>query len=475
MTGRTYSRVLVVAYAFPPHAAIGAMRTLRVVRRLAEEGWDVTVLTAEPRTYRPGTPVDEALLDRVPGNIRIVRADTFRGVDALKGVVKKILRRWGPAGQQSSSGAPRSESRTPRGAAGRALNVIDAALAIPDHQSGWLIPAVARGLAASWRHRPDVLYSSAPPWTGHVVAGVLATSLRCRWVADFRDPWSRAPWRGDRFPFAMNAAGALERAVVRHADRILFVAHGNRDDFAAHYGPAVASKFQVIPNGCDPAEFEQLKRPSVSGDGPFVLLHAGSIYAGRTPVPLLKAIADMVRRGAIDPSRFRLRFLGAVGLESVDLTGMCREIGLEQIVEFVPRVAREQSLRAMVSASALLLLQPGHTVSVPGKLYEYLAAGRPILAIAEEGEIAELVRSSGIGISVPPDSEAAIESALESIIRKSRADVEPPPRELFDGTVGAAQVAAVLQAVVGRSDSPASVATVEVEPRSRVPMREKQG
>ena len=445
MALRRPPHALVVAYDFPPHAAIGTMRTLRVVQQLAQSGWDVTVLTSDPRTFREGTPVEEALLSRVPAAVRVVRAPVFRGFDRLKALVKQ---RQVPSSKLQDPSSNVTAPARARGRFGRAIDIVDAALAIPDHESGWLIPAVSRGLRAVRGNRPDVIYSSAPPWTGQLVAGVLARILRCRWVADFRDPWSRAPWRGDRFRFAMNAASVLERRVVRRADHIIFVARGNRDDFAAQYGTSLAAKMHVIPNGCDPSEFDGVAHQEHRDSDPFVLLHAGSLYAGRTPVPVLRAIASAIREGTIDPRSFRLRFLGHSGLTSMDISGACRELGLDQIVEFVPRVPRHESLTAMRSASALLLLQPGHTVSVPGKLHEYLAAGRPILALAEEGETADLVRASGLGVSVPPEREADLVPALLSVIRMSSDAVVPPPRALYDGTARAADTVALLGAVV---------------------------
>jgi glycosyltransferase involved in cell wall biosynthesis len=438
-------RALVVAYDFPPHAAIGTMRTLRVVQQLARENWDVTVLTSDPRTYRPGAPVDEALLARVPLDVRVVRARAFRGFELSKTVGGAIVRRRRAESNSFQLDAPRPSHSdvAKRGVVGRAIDAVDAALAIPDHESAWLVPAIMRGLAISATWRPEVLYSSSPPWTAQLVTYALASALRCPWVADFRDPWGRAPWRGDRFAFAMNAARRLEHMVVRRADRVLFVAQSNRDEFAGHYGADLAAKFQVVANGCDTTEFRNLDSPAVP-DKRFVLLHAGSLYAGRTPLPLFRAIAAAIKRGSIDPHRFRLRFLGAVALRRSDLGSVCEELGLEQVVEFAARVPRAESLRAMTSASGLLLLQPGHAVAVPGKVYEYFAAGRPIFAIAE-GETAAIVRRSGIGVSVGPDDEASIVSALEQFIEMASQPITPPPLDLFDGTIRAAETVAILR------------------------------
>lgn len=450
--------VLVIAYDFPPHAAIGTMRTLRVVRRLHAAGWRVTVLTSDPASYLPTTPKDDALLAHVPPDVRVLRAGSIRWWDGAMEGLKGAARggRPLPAGVASATSKTSPPSATSTGAPRRgglrllaqAKDVIDAALSIPDREIGWLVPAVWKGLRDVVRTgRPDIIYSSAPPWTGQLVALGMTRLLRRPWVADFRDPWSRAPWRGDRYRFAMRAAAVLERRVVRATDGIVFVAEGNRDDFAAHYGGDVATKFHVVPNGCDPAEFDALERPARNGDAPHVMLHAGSLYAGRTPVPVFKALARALDTGSIDRTRFRLQFLG-INAVAGDLPRICSELGLADVVEFLPRVPRSESLKAMVTASSLLLLQPGHTVSVPGKVYEYLAAGRPIFALAEEGETAEVVRRSGLGISVTPENETSIVDGLVAVVGMSQGTVPQPPRALYDGNLGAATIEQLLRSAV---------------------------
>ncbi len=455
MVHTTRPRVLVVAYDFPPHAAIGTMRTLRVVRQLDARGWDVTVLTADPDSDLPQTPVDPALLSQVPSSVRVIRAGALRGWSRTEQMLRQPLRRFRGSRPESRQLEPAVPGDTgdagspawPLAMVARMKDVVDATLSIPDRQVGWMLPALSK--AALHRLRtapPDVIYSSAPPWTGQLVAAGLHAMLKRPWVADFRDPWSRAPWRGDKYRFEMRAAAVLERHVIRRADHILFVAQANRDDFASHYGPEIGAKLHVVPNGCDPSEFDSIERPHVDPNDTFVLLHAGSLYAGRTPMPVIRAVAEAARRGIIDPDRFRLRFLGQVG--AFDVRDAARQLGIERVIEVIARVPRQQSLTAIASAHALLLLQPGHTVSVPGKLYEYLAAGRPILAIAEESETAEIVRSSGIGVSVRPDDEARIVDALASVIAMAKTDVPRPARELFDGMSRAAETVDILEAVV---------------------------
>lgn len=430
-------RILVVAYDFPPHGAIGTMRTLRVVRVLHARGWDVTVLTSDPAHFRPSTPNEPKLLEQIPPGVTVLRAGPIR------------LRRGKPRATEVPSPAQPAGTPVPAPPPATGVrkikSVLDAALSIPDREAGWLLPAFWTGLRHRFRSGPfDVVYSSAPPWTGQLVAYLLKLALRRPWVADFRDPWGRAPWRGDRFRFAMRASAFLERRVVARTDRIVFVAGGNRDDFVSHYGARTAQKFHLVPNGCDPAEIDALEKPVVPAGAPHVMLHAGSLYAGRTPVPVFKAVAQALDRGVLDRGSFRLRFLGQ-SLVSTDLAESCRRLRIDDVVEFVPRVPRQDGLKAILSASSLLLLQPGHTVSVPGKVYEYLAAGRPIFALAE-GETADVVRDSGIGVSVDAyDDVQAIMEGLVRVVEMSRGPISPPPREMYDGNLGAASIEQVLR------------------------------
>ncbi|MBA2556017.1 MAG: glycosyltransferase, partial [Chloroflexi bacterium] len=184
--------------------------------------------------------------------------------------------------------------------------------------------------------------------------------------------------------------------------------------------------------------------PPLAPRDEFVLLHAGTFYGPRSPMPVIEAMARAVHRGALDPDRFRLRLLGRIDI-SVDVPAECRKLGIGHMVEFVPRVTRAESLREMKSASALLLVQIGTTVSVPAKAYEYLAAGRPVLALSEEGETSALVRASGIGVAIRPDQPVEeVEAALLEVVARAGRSFSPAPAELYDGRVHAATTARTL-------------------------------
>jgi len=437
---------MVVAYCFPPEGSIGTQRTLRLVRELVARQWDVTVLTGTLGTYPSSSPIDRDLLGRVPAGVRVLRASVLRPFERTSAALD--------AGRiaTASDTAPAKFDRpaaAPRAATAERLREVkrhlQALLRIPDQHVGWIAPAAAKGIAAGLRQRPDVLYSTAPPWTGQLVARAIASALGCPWVADFRDPWARAPWRENWVPAARRAAAIFERSVVRRAAAIVFTTRTNMDEYAGHYGAETAAKFHLVRNGCDRDEFDGLV--PLAGDGRFTMLHAGSLYGGRKPTALFAALAALRDRGVIDARTFCFRQIGRVALSGFDMAEERDRLGLQGMVEMLPALPRRDILREMLSASSLLLLQPGTTVSIPGKLFEYLAAGRPILAIAEEGETSDIVRESGRGIAILPEDQPQIERAIEQLVQTARQAPAARPIAQGDGELRTRELAQVLESV----------------------------
>ena len=438
-------RILVVTAAFPPDGAVGSLRTLRLLKHLARTGSDAEVLTIRPDTYRAGTVIDTELLSQVPAGVRVIHARAVRPFDWLAARLRRpSVERSDAQPRQPAIAAKEARPSAVTVALRKLQRVCSAALTLPDRDAGWILPAVVNGWASTKaRGRPDVIYSSGPPYSAHLAAACLASLTKRPWVADFRDPWARAPWRDDRFRFEKRAWSILERFVVTHADAVVFVTETNRADFAAHYGEALARRFHMVPNGCDLADFDQLVAGPRTSDR-FVLLHAGSLYGARDPSPLFTAVAAAVAAGTINPRTFRIRLIGRVGVPGLDLQRLVRSLGIEAMVEFVPHMPRRMVLQEMLDASALLVVQPVTKVSVPAKLYEYLAARRPILALAEsDGATAAVVDQSGGGIAVAPGDLDGIHQALTQMIdgRFNRIQVD---RSVYDGALRAADLAAIV-------------------------------
>src|SRR5262245_48070561 len=294
---------LLVTYHFPPSAASGAFRLLGFARHLPRFGWNCVVV-APPRL--PWEPTDVGLLEQVP-------AETIRyEVPYPSGLPKAIL--WL---------AP---------------------------YAVWLPHARAAARRAAAAHRPDVVLTSGPPHWVHLIGRDLQKRGNLPWVADFRDPWISgwfgAPPRG----WQARWEGWWERRVIRHADLVLANAPRFASEMHKAY-PDVAGKIRSLTNGYDPESFPPLESGSRPEGAPVRLLHAGQLYVGRDPRPLLDAIAA-IPAGLVPP--FRLEFLGRTEyLKGADVAADAKKRGIESRVLCRGQMGYQESLAQMCQADVL--------------------------------------------------------------------------------------------------------------------------
>jgi glycosyltransferase involved in cell wall biosynthesis len=211
---------------------------------------------------------------------------------------------------------------------------------------------------------------------------------------------------------------------MRHADLILANAPRACTGYRAAY-PRHADKIATLPNGYDPiGHADRLLSNEVR------VMHAGQLYAGRDPRPFLDAVQRLCRRESAP--RFRVSFLGRTNGHGIDLSVEVRRRGLDAVVGCSGQVAYAECLSAMVQADILLLLDsPGRRSGVPAKVYEYLATGRPVLALAEEdSDTAWVLRESGaVHRVVPPTDALQIENALCGLAQEPQVyDASPQSR-----------------------------------------------
>jgi glycosyltransferase involved in cell wall biosynthesis len=265
-------------------------------------------------------------------------------------------------------------------------------------------------LARQWR--ADLVYSSSPPYTCALLGRRIARRAGIPWVPEFRDPWSgflSAPRRPEP---ARSVEHRLERGVYQDAPRLVIAWKGIAADFRGKYPEGDASKFRHIPNGYDPEDFAGVA-PRVNDR--FTVVYTGSMYGVRNPDPFLVAVARLLERGAVDPEGFRVRFVGRFG---EDVRAMFRRPELRGTVEERGYLPHAESVAELLGAHALLLVVDdvaGSEGIVPGKVYEYLGARRPLLALAPEGDVAELVRRTRAGAVLRRDDVAGIAGAVAAL------------------------------------------------------------
>ncbi|MCL4797998.1 MAG: glycosyltransferase [Burkholderiales bacterium] len=373
---------LFVVFHYPPEASSsGVLRTLKFSRYLADFGWRVTVLTLERKAYEI---TDERLEAQVPDSVRVVRTaylNTKRHL-AIRGVYP-------------------------------------AALAVPDTWIGWFPWAVAAGRRILGEDPVDLVFSTSPHPTAHLIGRALARRARAPHVIDFRDPWHEEPPERGTPAVVAWAAPRLERRVVRSAAHVVTSTTELRDLLHARYADERAEKFTAILNGYDEADFAALPERAPARTDRLVAVHAGNINAEfRDPCPLLEAIARANAEGRLDASKILLRFIGGGPYADAERMRKCvADTGLTGAVEFVPRVPYAEALAALASADLLLLLQASEdTVSlVPAKLYEYLRSMRPVLALVLPGATSEVIARTGGGWLADPRDGAALQKTVVEI------------------------------------------------------------
>jgi glycosyltransferase involved in cell wall biosynthesis len=425
-------KVLVIAYIFPPLARAGVHRTVRFARYLPELGWDLTVLTVAEAYYPPNSPMDRELLRKIPHGVKIESTPVFRGVENLF-QLKNFLRKKKKASpshkpqsigakalaEEGASGHVKTANAKSRGFIQRGKDLITDLTSIPDKDVNWLPHAVRRALALHRREKFDLVYSTAPPFTDHLVAQLIKQRTGLPWVADFRDPWARAPWKAEILGESVRgkAAAKLERRFVTHADRVILNTDWIHREFTEHYGAHLARKFTVITNGFDPQDFADPVMPGERGNK-LVITHTGALYRKRSPEQFFAACERLLAQGKIAPHELELRFVGGIAPE-LYRTFECSE-ALRQTIQVIPQVSHREALGYQMQSDVLFILQPGTSVSVPGKIFEYIGMRKRILALTPPGATADVVRENNLGPVIDPEDLPGIEAALRQLVEEYR-------------------------------------------------------
>ncbi len=402
-------RLLFIAYNFPPNAEPGTHRSFRFVRYLRKLNWEVVVLTANPRDYLPETPVDAHYMKHLPPDLEIIHSPVFRGLTKairFRDYLKQSISRSPPTKSNSSS-APNKSQQAPSHFQ-TFKDLMTAPFSIPDNYIGWFWGSVLKGWRAMKRQPFDLIFSSAPPWTCQLIAYTLSKLSNVPWVADFRDPWVRSPWRSYPNAVQKRMAELLEKAVVQRATFIILNTDWTRREFRQFYKELDVEKFQLIPNGYAPEDFENFKQAPSSRGNSFKLVHSGSLYGGRDPIPLLKAWALFIQQLTSSKDNLLLALVGVRANQKDELTTIVSQLGMEQYVELIPHVSHQESLEIMAGADLLLLLQGGLSLSVPSKIFEYMALNKPILGLTPAGAAADILEAYPLGKVVSPDEPDAI-------------------------------------------------------------------
>ncbi len=379
--------VLLIAFHFPPiRGSSGVQRTLRFAQHLPKYGWRPVVLTICTRAYKA---VSGDSGNELPRDVEVYRAF---GLDAA--ATLSIFGRY------------------PR------------AFALPDRWASWRLWGVRKALRIVRNAHIDVIWSTFPIATAHRIGLEVARQTGLPWVAEFRDPM----WQGDYPPDRRvnRAWRELEVEIFDRADKVVVATPGALSMYAERFPQYGRSRIVLIENGYDEESFERAAGAGVARSQEeraqaLVLVHSGLIDPSeRDPTHLFRALASLKHQARISGEQLQviLRACGNEALYAADI----QSLGIGDIVKLEGAVGYLPALREMLAADGLLVLQGAScNAQVPAKLYEYLRAGRPILALTDaSGDTARTLEAAGAGTIVPLDSASEIEAALPRFLEEIR-------------------------------------------------------
>lgn len=370
-------RVLMIAYHFPPlSGSSGIQRTLRFVRYLPEFEWQPIVLTSQTRAYERTS--DDQLCD-IPANVQVIRAPA-----------------WDTSRHLAIAG------RYP------------AFLARPDRWVSWWPGATWQGMRTIWRLKPDIIWSTYPIATSHLIAATLSRISGLPWVADFRDPMAQPDYPLD--PITWRHFDAIERRTVTRARFSTFTTPSAASTYRERY-PQRADSILLLENGYDEEAFDVAAPNTPLNPGKLTLLHSGVVYPQeRDPTHLFGALSKLKQLRPDLSSRLVLRFR-APAHESM-LTEIAERLDVAELIDIQPPIGYRDALREMLNADGLLILQASNCNSqVPAKLYEYMRARRPVLVFTDPaGDTAAVARCAGIHDIAPLNDTDEIAALLSQFI-----------------------------------------------------------
>jgi len=419
---------LLVSPYFPPMGVVGAKRPLFLARNLPRFGWDAVVLAADPARENP----DPSLGELVPESLAVSRGYGSR----LRGLFGRKKR-----------AKPKPREKRVR-VLGREMPIlwpfdpylVDAPAAIRE----------ARRLVE--RHSARAIAVCADPFSAFFVGMSVAARTDLPLVLDLRDPWSLHPGRAAMRPAPTRAVvRAVERRAFERAAKVVL----NTEDCLAAYrdayrGIVPEERFTFIRNAFDPSVFADGAAPP--RDASFVVLHFGFFRRFVPSLPLLEGFERFVRAEKLSPADARLRCVG--GLRPEDEAD-ARRLGIAEFVEAVAPVPYRRTQSTLAAADVLaVVVDPRSRLCVPAKIYDYLAAERPILAISDVDEVGRILAETGAGRSFPRGDTAAVAAALADMrAKKLRGELRGPDAAAvrsFGAEAQARRFAAVLDEVTSR-------------------------
>ena len=386
-------KALIITYYWPPAGGSGVQRWLKFVKYLQDFGIEPIVYTVDNAHY---PKKDDSLISEIPKNITILKNPIFEPTDVFfwkqKGVKKEDV------ANSTNNGL---------------LSFVRGNFFIPDPKIFWVKSSVKFLQKYVNEHPMDVIISTGPPHSMHLIAQKISKKNNIKWIADFRDPWTDLYYNNEfkQLTFAKEKNRKLEKSVLKQADCILTVSNSLKKDFLK-----TAKNVFVITNGFDS---EVLLDQQVVLDSKFTISYIGLLPKQSNPVVFFKVLKKLCDANQEFKNDVQLLFVGDI---SSEVRNEIQKNNLTDITEVKGYVSHSEAIEYQKKAQVLLLLIPNIPKSagiLTGKLFEYLTAKRPILALGpENGDLAEILQSTNAGVVIDHQNEAKLSIEISRLYQQ---------------------------------------------------------
>ncbi len=391
-------KVLIVSYVFPPMAAVGGFRVVKACKFLPLYDWQPVVLTVQGGF---NYAYDEESLKQLDSSLPIYRSKYFSPIQWWDSKTQPTENSSGATSAKQSS----TQIQTDNSLSAKIKKYIKTIISIPDIHNFWIPFAVLKGLQAIKNEKVDIILSTSPPASVHIIGTILSYLTGKPFVMDYRDLWTQnesyhnrnLPWeykKVDRF---------YEKRAIKRASAIVSATTGFSNALFDNNRYKKQEQFRAITNGVDADDFSDIQFPTTKNEK-FTILHLGSLYGNRNPNFFFEVLHEWVTQNKEVKDNIKVLFIGNTPGYEKSLIGTV----LEPIVQFEKHIPQKQILPKLWASDLLLLIlgfDPGGKNVMPAKLYEYICTKRPILGFLPEGMAADAIKKYNRGLAVTSEDK----------------------------------------------------------------------
>ncbi|WP_439535590.1 glycosyltransferase [Methyloversatilis sp.] len=423
--------LLIIAAEFPPLKTIGRIRTVKFAEHLLAHGWKPVVITVEPSGLEPN--YDASLLREIADGVEVIRVPLRDYESDIARLAKQLLGRGdtataAPSAAPAPKSGPKSDPSQARPTAGGGLmdkahalvrHVFRHYIYIPDSYVFWTFAAARRAREVCAERQVDAIYTTLPAFSSMIAGHRLRRQTGLPWIADYRDLWFGDVLREWLPRWRQRMELWLERRLLRRADVIVTVSE-QKTAYMRRLHPDLRARWETLTNGFDVELYSGRARQRPFDDPCIEFVYTGRLFKNRRGHAFAEALGRIARSDPALAARARVRIFG--GVEPVirqRYDDILARDGIGHLFAFEGDVPYQTAMQAQVDCDYLLLIvDTGETSDgvIPGKLFEYVASGRPMFALCDPGATPDIIQRANLGVVVGAEDVDACERELRRVL-----------------------------------------------------------